>query len=793
MVSTNDVLSLCKNDNLCKFYYNRDLTPIIASVSPKEGVEGDLLTITFEDNHWNPLWMNATTIAVAGKDCPVLDTQDYSLTCAFGRSPAGVHDVIAHVAGIGSSLATIKFKSLLKVTKVSPTAGSLQGGTILVIEGKGFGAAGYDNQIWLGNVPCVPRVMDNTHCAGLKYEGFVECDKESVYGYSSPVVREYAKTFDFSNYERIECVVGGGNHTASKVDLTLTVGDQTKTVSNAFEFSLKRTPIIETIAPNPAGRSVPILLRGYNLEADPVLDKQWYMNIWGFYERFPNVSVFLDKLDVATKTYDRQIFGKNLCFIGDVSTENRMGKHQQWSETNGTQITCTIGDIPEAKYPVHVYIHGKGFAMVKQKVRVGVLVKRIVPSKVSVYGGTSITIYGSGFSRFNSHNRVDLGGKQKCWVTSSTHYKIVCIPGAPGKQQQNKVTVYVTCGNLAFCNSEPQKSKGNVNFLFSTAMTPQMKLVGSRPIYNPYLGPAVAPGSVIKMDVSLASKAQMKIYSTYSEAKLKTLIRVRLGGSWSNAIKLVGFNPDTGVARMEGVLPAIGIGKQGIQVEMPTGRSKTQVVFVFPHVGTPDVMSTGLGGGLLVTLKSDGIGGWIDNGRPPRAAFSVIYDGKKFTTSNCYPMHNVRWDKRQGPLLDMSMNKCRGFCNDYRYFGVHDGETCVCSNKQPTKATLADRCNKLCSSDFNRRGNKCGGNWYITLFEKCCFTDIYLAPEEWSYQQHLPAGARQISSWANLHPPISGTCRLSWYFVYISFLVCFLFGFGFGFGLWFYFTRLLFC
>ena len=35
------------------------------------------------------------------------------------------------------------------------------------------------------------------------------------------------------------------------------------------------------------------------------------MNTWGFYERFPNVSVFLDKMDVATKTYDRQVRSHN--------------------------------------------------------------------------------------------------------------------------------------------------------------------------------------------------------------------------------------------------------------------------------------------------------------------------------------------------------------------------------------------------------------------------------------------------------------------------------------------------
>ena len=752
VVSTNDVLSICPNEEQCKFYYDSDVTPILESVSPSEGIEGELLTVNFDVNHWKPRWMNETTITIAGEDCPVLEREDYSLTCEVGRTQAGVHYVVAHVAGIGSSLATVKFKSLLKLTKVSPSAGSVKGGTILVIEGKGFAAAGPDNTITVGDVPCVPRVMDNTHCKGLKYEGFVNCDVDAVYGYSSPVVRHYARTFDFSNYERIECVVGGGDHDESKVALTVTVGDQKKTLDNAFEFSLARTPVIETINPNPAAQSVPIQLRGYNLEADPVLDKQWYMNIWGFYERFPNVSVFLDNIDVATKTYDRQIFGKNLCFIGDVTTEDRMGKHQQWSETNATHITCTIGDVKNMTYPVHVYIHGKGFAQVKTNVTVGVLVSRVEPSQVSLYGGLPITIYGSGFSRFKSHNRVSLGGGQKCSIMSVTHTKIVCRPSAAGKEQTKGVTVFVTCGNLAFCNAEPQPSNKDVQFSYSEAITPTMIMAGNTPIFNPDLGPAVAPGTVVKMNVSLPDLG-MNEYVAYSEAELRTLIKVWLGGKSSDQIVVTQIDNATGVAMMEGVLPERALGYQTLQVELPTGRSAKQTVIVFPHVGTPDINSTGLGGGLVVTLKNPGIGGWMDNNRQPRLYHSLIHDGKTYTFSNCYPHNRLIAEKRLGPVLEMSTHKCMTFCKDYRFFGLQNGNTCICSNSPPSgKAVVMSKCNSYCASDFRRKGNKCGGNWYVTLFERCCHTDIYLAPEEWPYIKKT--GKKSV--WATLSAPRAG-------------------------------------
>ena len=44
------------------------------------------------------------------------------------------------------------------------------------------------------------------------------------------------------------------------------------------------------------------------------------MNIWGFYEQFPSVSVYFGEIDPSL------VFGTTLCFIGDVTTEDTMGE-----------------------------------------------------------------------------------------------------------------------------------------------------------------------------------------------------------------------------------------------------------------------------------------------------------------------------------------------------------------------------------------------------------------------------------------------------------------------------------
>ena len=138
-------------------------------------------------------------------------------------TPAGTYPIDFHIAGVGRAFTQATFRSLLTVTKVSPVHGSVMGGTILTIEGTGFASIGPDNSIHVGGVNCRPRVVENCHCAGLKYEGRVNCHEDRVYGYSSALKRHFAKNFDFSSYKRIECVIASG-HDAAEVELTVAVG-----------------------------------------------------------------------------------------------------------------------------------------------------------------------------------------------------------------------------------------------------------------------------------------------------------------------------------------------------------------------------------------------------------------------------------------------------------------------------------------------------------------------------------------------------------------------------------------
>ena len=65
-----------------------------------------------------------------------------------------VFTLVSHIGRASLSGTNATFTSVLSVSGVTPRRGSLNGGTLLTIAGKGFGANNTDNKVMLGNVSC---------------------------------------------------------------------------------------------------------------------------------------------------------------------------------------------------------------------------------------------------------------------------------------------------------------------------------------------------------------------------------------------------------------------------------------------------------------------------------------------------------------------------------------------------------------------------------------------------------------------------------------------------------------
>ncbi|KFO35224.1 Fibrocystin-L [Fukomys damarensis] len=111
------------------------------------------------------------------------------------------------------------------------------------------------------------------------------------------------------------------------------------------------------------------------------------------------------------------------------------GKTCQVLHWNSTDIICLLPVLPPGKHSVHVEVRNWGFASISGKLNASVQyvleVTHMFPHRGSLYGGTEITIMGSGFSLIPAENTVLLGSFP-CSVTSSSENVIKCTLHSTG-------------------------------------------------------------------------------------------------------------------------------------------------------------------------------------------------------------------------------------------------------------------------------------------------------------------------------------------------------------------------
>ena len=210
----------------CRYVFSRAATPVVTDVSPVQGGTGAIVTI---NGYLFGASAESNTVDFGGvTPCAVFEASSTRLRCRLSNtSTTGVAlTVNVHVSPLGLAehrdATTGDVKSIANqftftvdggLSLVEPSAGSVYGGTVLRITGRGFAAFGMHNDIMVGGVRCVPRTMKNHECRRSVADVGTECDKliASIYTddgeYTDIVERETAEWFDFSSRTRIECVL----------------------------------------------------------------------------------------------------------------------------------------------------------------------------------------------------------------------------------------------------------------------------------------------------------------------------------------------------------------------------------------------------------------------------------------------------------------------------------------------------------------------------------------------------------------------------------------------------------
>lgn len=138
VVRVHGVDSYCASS--CMFTYSADKTPRVDSLTPL-AIVGDDNTIRIYGSGL-PGKASDLDIKIGNTSCTVKSSSQYLASCRIGSVVAGTHIVKIHVSTQGFAMfeagASPVIDSLAILLSITPTEGSIMGGTELTIKGSGF-------------------------------------------------------------------------------------------------------------------------------------------------------------------------------------------------------------------------------------------------------------------------------------------------------------------------------------------------------------------------------------------------------------------------------------------------------------------------------------------------------------------------------------------------------------------------------------------------------------------------------------------------------------------------------
>ena len=139
-VFINQFQSQCSiSGGTCDFQYTSAKTPKVTEVSPN--MVSGVTDLTFTGEKFGSD-ASSISITIGGEECVVqsLDSET-SLTCEVAAVPHGSHKPVLTVAGFGIAETTVSVTGQTNLTGVSPSSGSIYGGTNITLTGHGFHGA----------------------------------------------------------------------------------------------------------------------------------------------------------------------------------------------------------------------------------------------------------------------------------------------------------------------------------------------------------------------------------------------------------------------------------------------------------------------------------------------------------------------------------------------------------------------------------------------------------------------------------------------------------------------------
>ncbi|KAI8520654.1 Fibrocystin-L [Branchiostoma belcheri] len=410
-VTINHVPSACAGN--CTFEWTADSTPSVNGVTPQEGSYYAGTSITISGGGFLPNTDN-NTVTIGGVACEITAATEGEISCDVQENSGGSHVVTVEVDGKGLAShpadGELVFTYTADISGISPTAGSLGGGTVLTISGHGFGHA------------YVPYVGDQ------------ECAVTNI------------------TYTDITCTAPSFS-TAGAVAVTVSQGDsQTLTSPTEYTYDVSLTPTITSLSSTIGTVDACTVTRAItpaviprhhccapnsNTYTEPQTNPSSRSRETAADRNVSNHSKTSSRKDISFPGGGDDVVISGSNFGAAASCDDAVTIGDAAAEIlsySDTEVTISLPAQGPGLYPVRLCVGGSGFADVETHsipdIRYSLKVTNVVPRSGSLLGGTRVIIAGEGFS---TDNTTVTFGDVSCDVTSATSTQIECITATSAK------------------------------------------------------------------------------------------------------------------------------------------------------------------------------------------------------------------------------------------------------------------------------------------------------------------------------------------------------------------------
>ncbi|XP_061168814.1 fibrocystin-L-like [Saccostrea echinata] len=429
--------AVCEDE--CKFTYDAAFTPSLTSISPNVVNGTKETTVTIEGSGFG----NETSdifVKIGGENCQVVSVSNSSVECMLGNLPAGPNNlVVVEVVGQGLASGNLMMTGAGIITDISPTEGSIHGGTIVLISGNGFvdkltsvtvkGKPCPIVNLTLSTISCITPSTDNEEIVEVRVISNQISYPAVNFNYSYQASPNISYISPTNGSAGTEVTIAGVNFDRQKEKITVNIGSAECSVISSSETEIKCT----------AGPSL--------VGSFPVL-----VNVQGKGQSNQNSEFEYELLVTSISPNTGGIAGDQLVTVSGSGFDNNTSvwicdRRCESVNQSASQYKCRTPVPADGNLTCTVNVTNNGVTRTLRDAytydaALTANVTMVTPARGGTAGGTTLTIEGTGFGSVKADVSVSIAGTV-CDVKTVTPTQITCVTNQHPRSQKALIRVEV--------------------------------------------------------------------------------------------------------------------------------------------------------------------------------------------------------------------------------------------------------------------------------------------------------------------------------------------------------------